>query len=43
LLRYLGELLQLPVDELLEKRYQKFRNMGVLLEGNSQEQSAGSA
>ena len=43
LLRYLGELLQLPVDELLEKRYQKFRNMGVLLEGNSQEQSVGSA
>lgn len=43
LLRYLAELLQLPVAELLEKRYQKFRNMGVLLEGNSQEQSAGSA
>ncbi len=29
LLRNLRELQQLPVDELLEKRYQKFRNIGV--------------
>lgn len=43
LLRYLGELLQIPLEELLEKRYQKFRAMGVLLEGNSKEQSTGSA
>lgn len=43
LLRYLGELLQLSTEEMLEKRYQKFRNMGVLLEGNAQEQPAGSA
>jgi acetyl-CoA carboxylase carboxyl transferase subunit alpha len=33
LLRYLRELKQLPVDELLEQRYQKFRKMGVFEEG----------
>src|SRR5689334_5241847 len=29
LLRYLREVKQLPIDELLEQRYQKFRKMGV--------------
>lgn len=43
LLRYLGELLQLSTSDMLEQRYQKFRNMGMLLEGNAQEQPAGSA
>jgi acetyl-CoA carboxylase carboxyl transferase subunit alpha len=32
LLRHLRELHQVPVEELLEQRYQKFRRMGVLLE-----------
>ena len=33
LLRYLRELRNLPVEELLEQRYQKFRRMGVFDEG----------
>jgi acetyl-CoA carboxylase carboxyl transferase subunit alpha len=33
LLRYLRELRDLPVDVLMEKRYQKFRRMGVFDEG----------
>src|SRR5579883_750318 len=33
LLRYLRELRNLPADELLEQRYQKFRRMGVFLDG----------
>ena len=33
LLRSLRELKQLPMDELLEQRYQKFRKMGVFEEG----------
>ena len=33
LLRYLRELRRLPVEELLEQRYQKFRRMGVLRRG----------
>jgi acetyl-CoA carboxylase carboxyl transferase subunit alpha len=35
LLRYLRELHNVPTDELLEQRYQKFRRMGVFLEGVS--------
>jgi acetyl-CoA carboxylase carboxyl transferase subunit alpha len=34
LLRSLRELKQMPAAELLERRYQKFRRMGVLDEGN---------
>jgi acetyl-CoA carboxylase carboxyl transferase subunit alpha len=33
LLRYLRELRAVPRDELLEQRYQKFRRMGMFLEG----------
>jgi acetyl-CoA carboxylase carboxyl transferase subunit alpha len=33
LLRYLRELRKLPAAELLEQRYQKFRRMGVFVEG----------
>ena len=33
LLRYLRELKQIPAEELLEQRYQKFRKMGVFDEG----------
>jgi acetyl-CoA carboxylase carboxyl transferase subunit alpha len=33
LLRYLRELRSVPVDELLEQRYQKFRRLGVFDEG----------
>lgn len=33
LLRHLRELRQLTTEDLLEQRYQKFRRMGVLLEG----------
>jgi acetyl-CoA carboxylase carboxyl transferase subunit alpha len=33
LLRYLRELRNLPVEELLEQRYQKFRRMGIFDEG----------
>jgi acetyl-CoA carboxylase carboxyl transferase subunit alpha len=33
LLRYLRELRNLAVEELLEQRYQKFRRMGVFLDG----------
>jgi acetyl-CoA carboxylase carboxyl transferase subunit alpha len=35
LLRYLRELKALPVEELLDARYQKFRRMGVFLDGPS--------
>ncbi len=37
LLRYLRELRNLPVEDLLEGRYQKFRRMGVFLEGTAVE------
>ena len=33
LLRYLQELRSIAVDELLDQRYQKFRRMGRLMEG----------
>jgi acetyl-CoA carboxylase carboxyl transferase subunit alpha len=33
LLRYLRELRHVPTEDLLEQRYQKFRRMGVFLEG----------
>jgi acetyl-CoA carboxylase carboxyl transferase subunit alpha len=33
LLRHLRELRNLSLEELLEQRYQKFRRMGVLIEG----------
>jgi acetyl-CoA carboxylase carboxyl transferase subunit alpha len=33
LIRYLRELKQIPTEELLEQRYQKFRKMGVFDEG----------
>lgn len=32
LLRYLRELVQMPVTELVDQRYQKFRSMGVFVE-----------
>ena len=40
LLRSLRELKQLPVEELLEQRYQKFRKMGVFDEGAAGEMPA---
>ncbi|MSR29886.1 MAG: acetyl-CoA carboxylase carboxyltransferase subunit alpha [Gemmataceae bacterium] len=43
LLKMLRELVTIPVAELLEQRYMKFRKMGVYLENESQNQSAGSA
>jgi len=43
LLRYLRELGQKNIQELLEGRYQKFRQMGVFLEGAANGVSAGSA
>ena len=43
LLRYLRELGQKNIQELLEGRYQKFRQMGVFLEGSANGVSAGSA
>jgi acetyl-CoA carboxylase carboxyl transferase subunit alpha len=36
LLRYLRELHPLALDELLEQRYQKFRRMGVFVDGGAQ-------
>jgi acetyl-CoA carboxylase carboxyl transferase subunit alpha len=41
LLRYLRELTNLPTDQLLEQRYQKFRRMGVFLEPAGADTSAG--
>ena len=41
LLRYLRDLKQLPLPELLEQRYQKFRRMGVFDEGVQQPAAAG--
>ena len=35
LLRYLRELRGIPLDDLLEQRYQKFRLMGVYEDGAS--------
>src|SRR5437016_2735914 len=35
LLRYLRDLRNIPVEELLEQRYQKFRRMGVFDEGSA--------
>jgi acetyl-CoA carboxylase carboxyl transferase subunit alpha len=35
LLRYLRELRRMPIEELLEARYQKFRRMGLFEEGSS--------
>jgi len=32
--RHLGELLELKGEELLERRYQKYKKMGVFLESN---------
>jgi len=43
LLRYLRELGQKNIQELLDGRYQKFRQMGVFLEGSANGISAGSA
>jgi acetyl-CoA carboxylase carboxyl transferase subunit alpha len=40
LLRYLRELRNLPTEELLEQRYQKFRRMGVYDEGAPDEPGA---
>jgi acetyl-CoA carboxylase carboxyl transferase subunit alpha len=40
LLRYLRDLKQIPPDELLEQRYQKFRRMGVFDEGLAEELAA---
>jgi acetyl-CoA carboxylase carboxyl transferase subunit alpha len=37
LLRYLRELRPVPIEELLESRYQKFRRMGVFLEGRTEQ------
>ncbi|MBI2804115.1 MAG: acetyl-CoA carboxylase carboxyltransferase subunit alpha [Planctomycetes bacterium] len=41
LLRYLRELKQSPIEELLESRYQKFRKMGVFDEGGLDVAAAG--
>ena len=41
LLRYLRDLKQIPIDELLEQRYQKFRAMGVFDEGPNEVAAAG--
>jgi acetyl-CoA carboxylase carboxyl transferase subunit alpha len=41
LLRYLRELRPLTIPELLDARYQKFRRMGVFLEGPPEGQAAG--
>ena len=38
LLRYLRELRTCPADELLDARYQKFRRMGVFVEGLTTEE-----
>jgi acetyl-CoA carboxylase carboxyl transferase subunit alpha len=35
LVKTLRELSQIPTDELVQKRYEKFRNMGVFFEGSS--------
>jgi acetyl-CoA carboxylase carboxyl transferase subunit alpha len=40
LLRYLRDLRNVSLEELLEKRYQKFRKMGVFLEGSQAESAA---
>ncbi len=34
LLRYLRQLISIPIDDLLEQRYQKFRVMGVYEDGS---------
>jgi acetyl-CoA carboxylase carboxyl transferase subunit alpha len=39
LLKHLAELKQIPIDELLEKRYQKFRNIGKFGRLEASEQS----
>jgi acetyl-CoA carboxylase carboxyl transferase subunit alpha len=41
LLRYLRDLKQIPMEELLEQRYQKFRRMGVFDEGDPGLSAAG--
>src|SRR3989442_16011130 len=43
LLRYLRELRALPLPDLLEQRYQKFRRMGVFDEGISEAASGAAA
>lgn len=43
LVRYLRELSGKKVEDLLEERYQKFRRMGMVLEGAASGASAGSA
>jgi acetyl-CoA carboxylase carboxyl transferase subunit alpha len=35
LLRYLRDLKQVPPEQLVEQRYQKFRRMGIFDEGES--------
>jgi len=39
LLRYLRDLKQIPIDELLAQRYQKFRRIGVFDEGLKAEET----
>jgi acetyl-CoA carboxylase carboxyl transferase subunit alpha len=43
LLRYLRDLRNTPMDELLEQRYQKFRRMGVFDEGLAEEATGASS
>ena len=40
LVKTLRELLKIPIDELLQQRYDKFRRMGVYLEGQPADESA---
>ncbi len=41
LLKSLRELVSQPVDSLLERRYEKFRRMGVFLESSQVEETVG--
>lgn len=43
LVKTLRELLTVPIGELLERRYEKFRNMGIYLERVSQDEDAAKA
>lgn len=43
LIRYIRELRTLPVEDLLEGRYQKFRRMGVFLDGETAGEEQGRA
>ena len=40
LLRYLRQLISIPIDDLLEQRYQKFRVMGVYEDGSTAARSS---